>query len=91
MTNQFNKSRLYGNMGSVAFFSSPKTHSIMEVETMKKYYIFMEHYCAKLMSICLAIGRAIGNEKIEEIGYIAGSNMIYCICRQMDFEEGLVK
>ena len=53
---------------------------------MKKYYIFMEHYCAKLMNICLAIGRAIGNEKIEEIGDIAGSNMIYCICRKMDFE-----
>ena len=63
----------------------------MEVETMKKYYIFMEHYCAKLMNICLAIGRAINNEKIEEIGYIAGSNMIYCICRQMDFEEELIK
>lgn len=58
---------------------------------MKTYYRLMENYCAKVMNICLAIGRTAHIRGIEEVGYIAGTEMIRSICRQMDLEEGLIK
>lgn len=58
---------------------------------MKIYYRFIENYCAKVMNVCLAIGRSTHIQAIEEIGYIAGSEMIRSICKQMDLEEGIAK